>query len=536
MMLLPRAVGFCLLASLVVVRAATRYSVRPDAVIECANSLDSVCWISTWCNVNGQVDIDPVDSIVSMGVRQPDGVWIVRGGYTITFPSTIYFPSSCYVKCQGDCVCDRCSNIVEVADFDTSTMTADAEDDNKPNAAVISLISVASVFIVAIVIFYVLGSKRCQCRNRANVASETTANENNDDDDKSNDDDSLVELVDNRASVAPETMDDENNDDGHKSDDDDSLVELVDALVEDDRPSRRDARAVVGRIGRPFCKSGGNAWKWLSLGLTCVVIILVVLLSTSTKAKNRECFQDAGCGGNMTCELSEADANAPMMCCLHGNKVTGFLGNGEFATVCTDRPVGTYCHEMDIMCSSGLCIHSICASDHLADQDPCNKNADCKSNKCVHSSAEPDSSMICCSETLQLDSGMSVCTSLPFGSRCDDLDHACASGLCINGRCADEALEVNQLCDTRSHCKSGACGLAAADLDSLAVCCESGDTFYDYVHTVLCMMIPEANSSTNSAGACQQEHTANLVIPCVPVGSASMKPVLKKDWTTMQPV
>ena len=408
-MLLPRAIGFCLLASLVVVvRAATQYSVPDNQAIACADALDSVCHVPMSCYANGQVEIVAArgNRVNLGGTSQSDGIVTIRGGYTITFLG--YSSSTCEITCQGDCACTLCSS-VEVADFDTSTMTTDADDDDKPNALVISLISVASVSMVAMAIMYFLGRQRHQRRNQANVA--------------------------------PATMDDENNDDDDMSNDDDSIVEPVDALAEDDRPSQRDARAVVGRIGRPFCKSGGNAWKWLSLGLACVVIVLVVLFSTSTKAKKDECSQDAGCGGNLTCGLSEADANAPLMCCLHGGlhgaQVSGTLRNGEFAAVCANRPVGTYCHKIDIMCSSNLCIHSICASDLLADRDPCNKDADCKSNKCVRSSAEPDWSMICCSETVQLDYGRSVCTSLPTGSRCDDLDHACASGVCINGVCAD---------------------------------------------------------------------------------------------------
>ena len=123
-MMIPRAVGFCLLFSpslVVITRAATQFDVPADQAIVCADSLDSVCQAPTSCNANCQAEIDSRDSFNLGGFSQQNGMWIIRGGYTIAFPA------SCEVTCQGDCVCEGCAS-VEVADFDTSTMTTGEEE------------------------------------------------------------------------------------------------------------------------------------------------------------------------------------------------------------------------------------------------------------------------------------------------------------------------------------------------------------------------------------------------------------------------
>jgi len=105
---------FLLLSVLAVGHAATEFDATRGLEIVCSDSMDNVCTAPTSCNSNGQVTLDSGNNLNVGQSGQLNGLWTVRGGYTIRFPD------DCFVTCQGDCVCEGCAS-KQVADFDSSS-------------------------------------------------------------------------------------------------------------------------------------------------------------------------------------------------------------------------------------------------------------------------------------------------------------------------------------------------------------------------------------------------------------------------------
>ena len=194
---------------------------------------------------------------------------------------------------------------------------------------------------------------------------------------------------------------------------------------------------------------------------------------------NEQCNQDADCKSN-ACALGVANTATSPICCESGETTDGYALNG-YASVCTQMELGAYCHEIDSMCASGLCILGTCADHLLVDHAHCDNSAQCESYACGRAAADSSAPFICCEsgETttggIRSDDSMPasspVCTNMAIGTYCEYNDLMCASGLCINGVCANEELDDKQYCRLPSDCKSDACALSFADAEAPLICC-----------------------------------------------------------------
>jgi hypothetical protein len=90
--------------------SAMQFTLPKDDVIVCTDSMENVCTAPTSCNKNGKAVLDAGNNFHVGGATQDNGVWLIRGGYTIDFPSI------CNVTCQGNCTCKTCT-MIEVKDF-----------------------------------------------------------------------------------------------------------------------------------------------------------------------------------------------------------------------------------------------------------------------------------------------------------------------------------------------------------------------------------------------------------------------------------
>ena len=102
---------FCLIVTYIsMVDGAMQFTLPKDDVVVCTDSMDNICTAPTSCNKNGQAKLDTGNNFNVGGATQDNGVWLIKGGYTIDFPSV------CNVTCQGNCTCTTCA-IIEVEDF-----------------------------------------------------------------------------------------------------------------------------------------------------------------------------------------------------------------------------------------------------------------------------------------------------------------------------------------------------------------------------------------------------------------------------------
>jgi len=203
------------------------------------------------------------------------------------------------------------------------------------------------------------------------------------------------------------------------------------------------------------------------------------------------CNGDGHCENN-ACGLAVANASIPEVCCERGETVSAYF-EGENRAFCKYMQTGTYCHSIDEICASGICINQTCADTPLANNAVCTADAHCLSNACGRVDLLADSPKVCCESGASISlvlcnsayhenddcyggDEVQVCASLPTGAYCDSFGSLCSSGICLNGSCTDEALDANQLCQQDSDCKSMACGHAIADVSAPTVCCESGAT------------------------------------------------------------
>ena len=68
------------------------------------------------------------------------------------------------------------------------------------------------------------------------------------------------------------------------------------------------------------------------------------------------------------------------------------------------------------------------------------------------------------------------CDARDLNVKCGSYDDVCASGYCVQGKCSDEKLAPEEVCDINNDCQSGACGLQSVNLEAPSVCCTSGST------------------------------------------------------------
>ena len=143
--------------------------------------------------------------------------------------------------------------------------------------------------------------------------------------------------------------------------------------------------------------------------------------------------------------LSGSDLSSPRTCCPSGESVNGIRIGGR-TDVCSRMPLGTFCHRMPEICLSGLCVRGTCSDTLLGDNQECSASNECQSEACGLPSANAtDSSYTCCSsgsvvlgvaeDTARPGTTHAVCTLLPAGTYCKDLDSVCASRICDRGFC-----------------------------------------------------------------------------------------------------
>ena len=122
--------------------SAMQFTLPKDDVIVCTDSMENVCTAPTSCNKNGKAVLDTGNNLNVGGATQDNGVWLIKGGYTIDFPSI------CNVTCQGNCTCETCT-MIEVENFaatDDNGSTSSASIVNQfATVTLITLIAVASV-------------------------------------------------------------------------------------------------------------------------------------------------------------------------------------------------------------------------------------------------------------------------------------------------------------------------------------------------------------------------------------------------------
>lgn len=87
-----------------------QFTLPKDDVVVCTDSMENICTAPTSCNKNGKAVLDTGNNFNVGGATQDNDAWLIKGGYTIDFPSV------CNVTCQGNCTCKTCT-IIEVEDF-----------------------------------------------------------------------------------------------------------------------------------------------------------------------------------------------------------------------------------------------------------------------------------------------------------------------------------------------------------------------------------------------------------------------------------
>lgn len=229
------------------------------------------------------------------------------------------------------------------------------------------------------------------------------------------------------------------------------------------------------------------------------------------------CIENSDCK-NGACSLPFANITAPSICCPGGRTVSGRVvanGYSSWITVCGNMPTGTFCNDIDSMCSSGLCIVGNCAAEAMGDNMECALASDCKSGACGRTVADTESMPICCpsgssiigriSEGLSYTTA-SVCTQMPTNTFCREIDSMCSSGLCIGGLCADEALEDNDICTNSNDCINGTCALASANASDDSICCPAGRSVSGYTTVrrwaTLCARMPLGTFCRESNNMC----------------------------------
>ena len=131
---------FCLVvAFLSSVDGAMQFTLPKDDVIVCTDDMENVCTAPTSCNKNGKAVLDTGNNFNVGGATQDNGVWLIKGGYTIDFPSL------CNVTCQGNCTCETCSRI-EVEDF----IATDDKESATSGSAIIRFTSWAYIALIVL--------------------------------------------------------------------------------------------------------------------------------------------------------------------------------------------------------------------------------------------------------------------------------------------------------------------------------------------------------------------------------------------------
>jgi hypothetical protein len=95
------------------VDGAMQFTLPKDDVVVCTDSMENICTAPTSCNKNGKAVLDSGKNFNVGGATQDNNAWLIKGGYTIDFPSV------CNVTCQGNCTCKTCT-MIEVKDFITT--------------------------------------------------------------------------------------------------------------------------------------------------------------------------------------------------------------------------------------------------------------------------------------------------------------------------------------------------------------------------------------------------------------------------------
>jgi hypothetical protein len=205
------------------------------------------------------------------------------------------------------------------------------------------------------------------------------------------------------------------------------------------------------------------------------------------------CSKSSDCRSG-ACGRLQARVKSPTVCCdgssgsLTGPIVDGNKTSGS-ALLCAGRPLGTFCNEMDSMCTSGLCIGGFCSEEALADDEQCQDGTDCQNGACGLRRADDKSPRICCPGGASITDWSAqgtydtVCSAMPVGTFCRDLNNVCLSGFCVNQTCASDRLAELAPCTGASDCQTGVCELAFANFSASKVCCPTSATSFVYDET-----------------------------------------------------
>mmetsp|Transcript_8264 Transcript_8264/g.12931 ORF Transcript_8264/g.12931 Transcript_8264/m.12931 type:complete len:1078 (+) Transcript_8264:158-3391(+) len=161
----------------------------------------------------------------------------------------------------------------------------------------------------------------------------------------------------------------------------------------------------------------------------------------------------------------------------------------EYGYFCAGSiPEGEKCDSNrygDVLCSTGICVNGVCSEERLSYGEECQLSSDCKTRACGTNSIEPSSSKMCCARTLWIyNSGyprQEVCTgSLALDERClineQSYNDLCETGICVQGKCASERLDLGESCQASTDCKTGGCGSNSISIgygDEDKVCCSN---------------------------------------------------------------
>ena len=178
-------------------------------------------------------------------------------------------------------------------------------------------------------------------------------------------------------------------------------------------------------------------------------------------------------------------------------------------------PLGTFCNDIDSMCSSGLCVVGYCATEALNDNMRCAVASDCKKGACGRTRADSEALPICCPSGSSISGRIvdglsfitaSVCTQMPTSTYCAEIDSMCSSGLCIGGVCSDEALDDNDTCTNSNDCHNGTCALSSANSSEPSICCPAGGAISGYTtdrqYTRLCAGRPRGTICNGNNNMC----------------------------------
>lgn len=172
-----------------------------------------------------------------------------------------------------------------------------------------------------------------------------------------------------------------------------------------------------------------------------------------------ECIDYRQCK-NQACGQGGANSNSSEVCCESGEMASDYVYDDA-----NTRHSRQFC------------------TDHLEVGEECISSFQCKNRACGQMDANLDSSGVCC-ESGETASGYvydaenngysrKFCTMQPTSTYCGSVHSMCATGLCIDEYCTEEALEVGRVCKDPRDCKNLACGLQSANTSLPQVCCES---------------------------------------------------------------